>query len=50
MILQTGGSLDVMEEKQGTISGGQRVSVKAQSSQRQNTSGITREFLGKYGF
>ena len=49
-LLQTGESLDVMEEKQGTISGGQRVSVKAQSSQRQNTSGITREFLGKYGF
>ena len=49
-LLQTGGSLDVMEEKQGTISGGQRVSVKAQSSQRQNTSGITREFLSKYGF
>lgn len=56
-LLQTGGSYDVMEEKQGTISGGQgataarqNVSVKAQSSQRQNTSGLTREFLSKYGF
>ena len=49
-LLQTGGSLDVTADGLGEISTRQDVSVKAQSSQRQNTSGITREFLGKYGF
>ena len=49
-LLQTGESLDVTADGLGEISTRQDVSVKAQSSQRQNTSGITREFLGKYGF
>ena len=42
--------LDVTADGLGEISTRQDVSVKTQSSQRQNTSGITREFLGKYGF
>ena len=49
-LLQTCESLDVTADGLGEISTRQDVSVKAQSSQRQNTSGITREFLGKYGF
>ena len=49
-LLQTGESLDVTADGLGEISTRQDESVKAQSSQRQNTSGITREFLSKYGF
>ena len=49
-LLQTGESLDVTADGLGEISTRQDVSVKAQSSQRQNTSGLTREFLSKYGF
>ena len=49
-MLQTGGGLDVTADGLDEISTRQDVSVKAQSSQRQNTSGLTREFLSKYGF
>ena len=49
-LLQTGESLDVTADGLDEISTRQDVSVKAQSSQRQNTSGLTREFLSKYGF
>ena len=50
MYKRQGESLDVTADGLGEISTRQDVSVKGKSSQRQNTSGITREFLGKYGF